>query len=62
VIESYESKVESTLSILKSLNPENILKNGYAILTGKIEVGEDIGITTHEKSIIAEVKSIKERK
>jgi exodeoxyribonuclease VII large subunit len=39
VIESYEGKVKSTESILKSLNPENILKHGYAILTGTIEVG-----------------------
>lgn len=62
VIESYEGKIKSTESILKSLNPENILKNGYAILTGKIEVGEEIGITTHKNSISAKVTSIKERK
>ena len=62
VIENYEGIIKSTGSILKSLNPENILKNGYAILTGKIEVGGKIGITTHEKSITAEIKSIKERK
>lgn len=62
VIENYEGIINSTKSILKSLNPENILKNGYAILTGKIEVGSEIGITTSNKSITAEVKSIKERK
>jgi len=62
VIENYEGIIKSTESILKSLNPENILKNGYAILTGKIEVGNEIGITTSEKSITAEIKSVKERK
>ena len=62
VIENYEGIINSTKSILKSLNPENILKNGYAILTGKIEVGSEIGITTDKKSITAEIKSIKERK
>ena len=62
VIENYEGIINSTKNILKSLNPENILKNGYAILTGKIEVGSEIGITTDKKSIIAEIKSIKERK
>jgi exodeoxyribonuclease VII large subunit len=62
IIENYEGKVKSFESILKSLNPENVLKNGYAILTGKIEVGEDIDITTDKKSITATVKSIKERK
>jgi exodeoxyribonuclease VII large subunit len=62
VIENYEGIINSTKSILKSLNPDNILKNGYAILTGKIEVGSEIRITTSNKSITAEVKSIKERK
>ena len=62
VIENYEGIINSTKTLLKSLNPENILKNGYAILTGKIEVGNEIGITTNDKSITAEIKSIKERK
>ena len=62
VIESYEGKIKSTVSILKSLNPENILKNGYAILRGEIEVGSEINITTHDKDIAATIKSVKERK
>ena len=62
VIEKYESIVKNTKNVIKSLNPENILKNGYAILTGKIDVGSEINITTHEKFITAEVKSVKERK
>lgn len=62
VIENYEGIIKSTKSVLKSLNPENILKNGYAILTGKIEVGNEINITTSNKEIIAEVKDAKERK
>ena len=62
MIENYEGIIKSTKSVLKSLNPENILKNGYAILTGKIEVGNEINITTSNKEIIAEVKDVKERK
>ncbi|MBP5511840.1 exodeoxyribonuclease VII large subunit [Candidatus Saccharibacteria bacterium] len=62
VIESYEGKIKSTVSILKSLNPENILKNGYAILRGEIEVGSEINITTHDKDIAATINSVKERK
>jgi exodeoxyribonuclease VII large subunit len=62
VIESYEGKIKSTVSILKSLNPENILKNGYAILRGEIEVGSEIEITTHDKNIAATINDIKERK
>lgn len=62
VIESHEGRIKSTENILKSLNPENILKNGYAILTGKIEVGSEINIITHKKDISAKVMNIKERK
>ena len=62
VIENYEGIINSTKSILKSLNPENILKQGYAILTGVVDIGNEITITTHKKSITAEVKSINERK
>ena len=62
VIETYEGKIKSAESILKSLNPENVLKNGYAILRGKVEIGSDIEITTHTKEIAATVKNIRERK
>jgi exodeoxyribonuclease VII large subunit len=62
VIESYESRISSTKSILKSLNPENVLKNGYAILRGKVEIGSEIEITTHDKDIAAKVTNIRERK
>jgi exonuclease VII large subunit len=61
VIETQEGIINSVKSVLKSLNPENILKQGYAILTGEIKVGGEIGITTSDESIIAEVKSIKKR-
>lgn len=62
VIESYESKINSIKSILKSLNPENVLKNGYAILRGNIDIGSDIEITTSEQEIKAKITDIKERK
>jgi exodeoxyribonuclease VII large subunit len=62
VIENNLSIIESKKSILKSLDPENILRRGYAILTGVIDVGNEIAITTERKRIIAEVKSINERK
>jgi exodeoxyribonuclease VII large subunit len=62
VIENNLSIIESKKSILKSLDPENILRRGYAILTGVIDVGNEIAITTERKRIIAKVKSINERK
>ena len=47
--------------ILESLNPTNILKNGYAILTGKIEVDNEITIETLKKKITAKILKIKEK-
>ena len=62
VIEGLEGRIKSTESILKSLNPENVLKNGYAILRGKVEIGSEIEITTHDKDIAAKVTNVRERK
>ncbi len=48
--------------LLEALNPEKILSQGYAILSGKISPGEMIEITTLKQEIEAEIKNIKERK
>lgn len=48
--------------ILEALNPEKVLKQGYAILTGKISPGEEIDVVTYEHEIKAEVTMVKERK
>ncbi len=54
--------IVSKIKILEALNPEKILNQGYAILTGKISPGNVVKITTYKQDIEAEVKSIKERK
>ncbi|MDO4967755.1 MAG: exodeoxyribonuclease VII large subunit [Candidatus Saccharibacteria bacterium] len=61
-IESSIYKVDNLKRVLKSLNPENVLKNGYAIITGKIKVGEEIGIETEKSKIKAKISEIKEKK
>jgi hypothetical protein len=43
------------------LNPEKVLEQGYAILSGKISPGNVVKITTFKNEIEAEIKSIKER-
>ena len=48
--------------LLEALNPEKVLSQGYAILSGKISPGEMIEITTLKQEIEAEIKNIKERK
>ena len=47
--------------VLEALNPEKVLRQGYAILSGKISPGEFIKITTMKQDIKAEVKEVYER-
>ena len=47
--------------LLETLNPEKVLRQGYAILSGKISPGELIKITTLKQDINAEIKEIHER-
>ena len=49
------------VELLNVLNPEKVLKHGYAILSGKISPGMLIKITTMKQEINAEVKEIHER-
>ena len=46
---------------LMMLNPENVLKQGYAIVAGELATGSVVKITTQKKEIEAEIKKIKER-
>ena len=49
------------MKLLNALNPEKVLRQGYAILAGKVSPGSVVKITTYEKEIAAEIKEIKER-
>ena len=57
----FEQKLLNHQTLLKSLNPETILKRGYAILSGKIQVGETVTLTTAKNIIQTEVKNVKKR-
>lgn len=48
--------------VLEAVNPEKILVQGYAIVTGKISLGSVVEITTEKQVIDAEVKNVRERK
>lgn len=54
--------LEHKKKLLEVLNPEKVLKQGYAILAGKVSPGEMIDIVTYKNEIKAEVKQVKERK
>lgn len=57
-----KNRIEEIIKGLKNLNPELPLKQGYAIISGKLSPGEKIEITTHQKIINAEIKNVKDRK
>ena len=54
--------VDNRLKLLEALNPEKVLAQGYAILSGKISPGSVVKITTFSKLVEAEIKKVKERK
>lgn len=53
--------LSNQIKMLAALNPEKVLKQGYAILNGKISPGNVVKITTYDKEIKAEVKEVYER-
>ncbi|MBR3252888.1 exodeoxyribonuclease VII large subunit [Candidatus Saccharibacteria bacterium] len=61
-IRNIESDVAQKKRMLELLNPEKVLKQGYAILVGDVSIGSVVKITTFEKEIEAEVIKIRERK
>ena len=56
-----EQHISETRKLLDSLNPENVLKRGYAILAGSTTVGGELKITTINKIITTEVKNVQSR-
>ena len=61
-IANYQKEVESRIKVLEAMNPEKVLKQGYAILKGEIKIGNVVKITTIDKEVKAEVKELYERK
>ena len=61
-VEKTQINITQRLKLLEALNPEKVLRQGYAILAGKISPGSVVKITTIKQEIEAEVKTIKTRK
>lgn len=55
-------KINGSIKILESCNPDLVLKRGYAIIQGKISPGSVVKITTLKEDIEAEIKQVNERK
>ncbi len=50
------------LKLLEHLNPESVLAQGYSLITGQLQVGNVVKITTNKHIAQAEIKEVKERK
>ncbi len=57
-----ENILKQKMKFLEALNPEKVLSQGYAILSGKISPGNVVKITTFKNEIEAEIKKVSERK
>ena len=56
-----ESEIAQKKRMLDILNPEKVLKQGYAILGGELKVGNVVKITTFDKIVEAEVKKLMDK-
>ncbi|MDO4871860.1 MAG: exodeoxyribonuclease VII large subunit [bacterium] len=59
-IENRKAEIKAKKRLLENLNPHKILQQGYAILRGKVAIGEQIIIETMDKKITAEVKNVEQ--
>lgn len=57
-----ENQIIAKKKLLESLNPERVLRQGYAILSGKVEVGSEIRLTTFKNEILAKISAVNKRK
>lgn len=53
--------ISSQIKLISRLNPDLVLRQGYAILSGKLAPGSHLEITTHNQLIEATINTIKER-
>lgn len=60
-IQNIEETLKSKKAVLKGVNPEEILKRGYAIVSGDMIEGNVVKITTFRKEINAQIVNVKER-
>lgn len=60
-ITTFETEITGVVKLLEQLNPERVLERGYALISGKLEMGNVVNITTKKQEIQAEIKAIKQR-
>lgn len=60
-VTNLQQNVQNKIKLLEALNPEKVLAQGYAILSGKISPGNVVKITTFAEQIEAEIKKVNKR-
>ena len=60
-ISAISNEIAQKIRLISALNPDKILEQGYAIITGKISPGNVVKITTSKQIINAEVKNVESR-
>ena len=55
------SKLANVRLVVSQVNPENVLKRGYALLSGTVAPGSSIEIETYKSYITAEVKDVRSK-
>lgn len=60
-ITTLSDMIKQKIRMIEALNPEKVLKQGYAILSGKVSPGEKIKITTADQIAEAEITKVEKR-
>lgn len=55
------SRLANVRLVVSQVNPENVLKRGYALLNGTVAPGSSIEIETYQSYITAEVKDVRSK-
>lgn len=60
-ITTLSDMIKQKIRLIEALNPEKVLKQGYAIISGKVSPGERIKITTADKIAEAEITKVEKK-
>lgn len=60
-LDNVTERLKLMYGIIGQLHPDNVLRQGYALVRGQLSVGSDIEIETIDKLIKAEVKNVRQK-
>ena len=60
-ITTIENDIKQKIRMIEAMNPEKVLRQGYAIISGKVSPGEKLRITTDKHIIDAEIIKVEDK-